>query len=381
MRCIGGGQQMLRVDRETPGPIADDIGRGLVQRLESALHDDSVLVLSDYGKGVLTRDVIRGGMAAAKRRGRPVIVDPKGRDYSIYQGADIITPNRNELADATGLPVRDDDEAAAAARRLIEQCGFSIVVAKRSEQGMTIALRDGHVHHLRAEAREVFDVSGAGDTVTATLAAGLSIGLSIRDAAALANLAAGVAVGKLGTAPTTRQELLQAISATERVASDCKLWSLDQAASRVRHWKQSGLRVGFTNGCYDLLHPGHIRLLEEARGACDRLVVGLNTDDSVRRLKGPRRPIQTELARATVLASLASVDAVVLFGDDTPLELIRTLKPDVLFKGADYSVETVVGASDVIAAGGQVVLIDLVPDQSTSRLVRRMSEPEQRSAA
>lgn len=376
IRCVAGSQQMLRLDRETVAALSTTAASSIVAKLTAALRPHSVVVLSDYGKGVLTPELIQSVIATAKVAGRPVLVDPKGRDYAIYRGADLITPNRSELALATGMPVDNDVNVIAAARRLIDQFDFGVVVAKRSEQGMTIVTRAGEVHHLRAEAREVFDVSGAGDTVTATLATAISCGQSWPRAAFLANLAAGIAVGKIGTAPTTIGELRRSVLASRRGQSERKIQGWDEAAATILKWKAAGLSVGFTNGCYDLLHPGHVRLLEEARAACDRLVVGLNSDSSVRRLKGPTRPVQAEHARATVLASLASVDALVLFEQDTPLELIRSLRPDVLVKGADYTIQTVVGASDVQSWGGRVVLVDLVPEQSTTRLVKKMASEE-----
>jgi D-beta-D-heptose 7-phosphate kinase/D-beta-D-heptose 1-phosphate adenosyltransferase len=238
---------------------------------------------------------------------------------------------------------------------------------------MTVVPGEGRETHLPAEAREIFDVSGAGDTVIATLAGTLGAGARLVDAAHLANLAAGVVVGKVGTAVVRRKELLSALHHQERSIGEAKILPLDAAADQVERWRRQGRRIGFTNGCFDLLHPGHVSLLQQPRAACDRLVVGLNSDTSIRRLKGETRPVQPELARATVLASLASVSMVVVFEEDTPETLIRTLRPDVLVKGADYTIDRVVGADLVQSYGGRVLLADLAEGHSTTATIARMN--------
>jgi D-beta-D-heptose 7-phosphate kinase/D-beta-D-heptose 1-phosphate adenosyltransferase len=253
----------------------------------------------------------------------------------------------------------------------MRDCGLGAVVATRSEQGMSV-VAEPSVHHLPAEAREVFDVSGAGDTVVAALAAALAAGATLPDAARLANLAAGIVVAKVGTAVVRPDELTAALNRQGWEAAGAKVLSRAAAMERVEAWRRQGRRVGFTNGCFDLLHPGHISLLGQARAACDRLVVGLNSDASVKRLKGESRPVQGESARATVLASLASVDLVVLFEEDTPLALIEALRPDVLVKGADYTIDKVVGADLVQGWGGRVVLAELVEGQSTTKTIAKM---------
>ncbi|MBP2301494.1 D-glycero-beta-D-manno-heptose-7-phosphate kinase [Azospirillum picis] len=368
-RFIAGQQQLLRTDVETVVPIT--VGDRVLERVRAALPEVGGVILSDYGKGVLTDELVVAVIAAARAAGRTVVVDPKGRDYRRYRGADIVTPNRKELMEATGLPVRTDAEVVAAARQLIEGCGIGAVVATRSEQGMSVVTATNAVH-LPAEAREVFDVSGAGDTVVATLAAALSVGIELVDAARLANLAAGIVVGKVGTAVVRSAELLSSLHELQWRHGEEKVVTRDAAAERAERWRLRGKRVGFTNGCFDLLHPGHISLLKQARAACDVLVVGLNSDASVKRLKGESRPVQNETARATVLASLGCVDLVVVFGEDTPEELIRALRPEVLVKGADYTVATVVGADFVQSYGGEVVLAELVQGQSTTNTIKRM---------
>ncbi|MBC9177317.1 D-glycero-beta-D-manno-heptose-7-phosphate kinase [Roseomonas ludipueritiae] len=368
-RFIASGQQVMRADHEIARPIHERLADRLVRIAADTVAATSVMVLSDYNKGVLSNDVPARLIAAARAAGRRVVVDPKGHDYSRYAGADIITPNRAELALATGLPVETEEEIVAAARALREAHGFGAVLVTRSEDGMT--LLDGDtLHHFPAEAPEVHDVSGAGDTVVAVLAAGVASGLPLPVAARLANIAGGLVVGKVGTAVARENDLLEAL--TPERGTLRKVMRRASAAEQVERWRQRGWRVGFTNGCFDLLHPGHVHLLEQARSWCDRLVVGLNADSSVKRLKGPSRPIQQEAARAAVLASLSTVDLVTIFEEDTPVELIRLLRPDVLVKGADYTVAQVVGGELVQEWGGVVKLAELLPGNSTTATVARI---------
>ena len=368
-RFLANGQHMLRADHEEVGPIQQRLADRLVRIAGDAAAATTVMVLSDYGKGVLVGDTAARLIQAARSAGRRVVVDPKGRDYSRYAGADLVTPNRAELAEATGMPVDTEEDIVAALRALRDAHGFGAVLVTRSEDGMTL-LDGDKLHHFPAEAAEVQDVSGAGDTVVATIAAGLGAKLPLAVAVRLANIAAGIAVGKVGTAVTREEEILEALG-PERGALR-KVMSRSAALEQVERWRRRGWRVGFTNGCFDLLHPGHVHLLEQSRSWCDRLVVGLNSDDSVKRLKGPARPIQNEAARAAVLASLATVDCVTVFDEETPLELIRLFQPEVLVKGADYTVETVVGAEIVQGYGGQVKLAQLLPGNSTTATVARM---------
>ncbi len=368
-RFIANGQHMLRADQEVVQGIHPRLADRMVKIAADAVAATAIVVLSDYGKGVLDGVTAKRLIDAAQAAGRRVVVDPKGRDYSRYAGADIVTPNRAELAEATGMPVDSEEAILAAMRALAAAHGFGAVLVTRSEDGMT--LLDGErMHHFPAEAEEVHDVSGAGDTVVATLAAGLAGGLPLPVAARLANIAGGIVVGKVGTAVAREEDLLEALT-PERGALR-KVMSRTAAFEQVERWRRRGWRVGFTNGCFDLLHPGHVHLLEQARSWCDRLVVGLNTDASVKRLKGAARPIQHEAARAAVLASLATVDCVTLFDEDTPIELIRALRPEVLVKGADYTVEQVVGGDIVLDYGGQVKLAQLLPGNSTTATVARI---------
>jgi D-beta-D-heptose 7-phosphate kinase/D-beta-D-heptose 1-phosphate adenosyltransferase len=372
-RFVSAGQQLLRMDEEDAGQAVATVQQALIAAIDAAVPGCGAVILSDYGKGVLSAaqstDALRHAIATANAAGRPVVVDPKGADYTRYRGASLLTPNRNELREATRMPVDGDEAIVAAARHLIECCGVGGVLVTRGADGMTLVSAGDDPVHLPALAREVFDVSGAGDTVVAVIAAGLAAGLDTIVAAELANVAAGIVVGKAGTAVVHREELAHAlIGATE---GGGKVLTRTALADRVAGWRQRGLTVGFTNGCFDLLHPGHISLLEQAAASCDRLVVAINTDASVTRLKGPSRPVQNEASRALVLAALACVDAVVAFDEDTPLALIQAILPDVLVKGADYARANVVGGDLVEAHGGRVMLARLEEGFSTTATIAR----------
>lgn len=371
-RYVAGSQQLLRADRETVNEVTPAIADDIARVVAAAITDCGVLVLSDYAKGVLTPPSITAMIAAAHRAGKPVLVDPKGYDYTRYRGATLLTPNRRELAEAVQLPTGTPAEVVAASTKLIKLCQLEAVLCTLGADGMSLVLRSGESHLLPAVAQEVFDVSGAGDTVVATLAASLASGLSMLDAARLATVAAGIVVAKVGTAVAYADDLVRALHHEDIATGERKVMTLPQAIDTVEKWRRQGLRVGFTNGCFDIIHPGHVSLMSQARAACDRLIVGLNSDASVRRLKGEGRPVQTEAARAAVLSSLASVDQVVIFAEDTPLALIEALKPEVLVKGADYTVDKVVGADLVRGWGGRVLLADLTPGQSTTATIKRM---------
>jgi D-beta-D-heptose 7-phosphate kinase/D-beta-D-heptose 1-phosphate adenosyltransferase len=368
-RYLSAGQQLLRADREETSPVQPRLAERLVRIARDAMAATSLTVLSDYQKGLLSGEVPTQLIAAAREAGRPVIVDPKGPDYSRYAGADIIMPNRADLAEATGMRVDSEAAIVAAGTALRQRHGFGAVVVTRGNDGVTL-VDDSGARHFPAEAAEVYDVAGAGDTAVATLAAALAARLELPVAVRLANIAAGVVVGKVGTAVAREADLLAALSPQGSALR--KIVSREAAIEHVQRWHHKGWRVGFTNGCFDLLHPGHLHLLEEAREACDRLVVGLNSDPSVRRLKGAGRPVQPEAARAAVLASLASVDLVTVFEEDTPEALIAALHPDMLVKGANYTLDQVVGADLVHGWGGMVVLAELLPGHSTAATVERI---------
>lgn len=373
-RFVAQGQHMLRADREVTTPVDAATETALLALVEAELLGHQVLVLSDYAKGVLTDRVVTGAIRLAERAGIPVVVDPKSPDVTRYRGARVITPNLRELRQASGIDPDDDAQTIAAATHLLDNAGIGAVLVTRAEKGMTLVDRNAPALHVPARARQVADVVGAGDTVVATLALAIGAGGSLAEAATLANAAAGIVVGKRGTATVSRAELISEIEAAYGrgvVPSSVKIYDRAGAQDAAAGWRRDGLRIGFTNGCFDILHVGHLSLLEYSRMQCDRLVVGVNADASVRRLKGPDRPINTDRDRARMLASLAVVDAVAIFDEDTPLDLIAALQPDVLVKGADYELSQIVGADLVTARGGEVLRFGLVPERSTSAILAR----------
>jgi D-beta-D-heptose 7-phosphate kinase/D-beta-D-heptose 1-phosphate adenosyltransferase len=371
-RYVAAHQQLLRADRETVRPLSQHLRDDLLRLVKDALNEHEVVIVSDYAKGVLAGEVANAIILASRAAKRTVVVDPKDRDWDRYAGASVLKPNRRELASATGMPVETEAEIVAAARHALERHGFDALLVSRSEDGVLLVAANGAVHSFATEAREVFDVSGAGDTMVATLAAALAAGATLPEAARLANVAAGIVVGKVGTAVVHGAELNEALLAGDDERHP-KVLPRPSALDRVEAWRRQGARIGFTNGCFDLLHPGHVSLLAQAKAACDRLVVGLNSDASVRRLKGAGRPVQAEAARAQVLASLASVDLVVVFEEDTPVALIEAIRPDLLVKGADYRLDQVVGGDFVRGYGGKVLLAALEPGHSTTATIRRLS--------
>ena len=370
LRILGGRQQMLRLDSERVGarPVADS--QLLIEKVLAELPGCHAVVLSDYAKGVLTPQVCQAIIEAARRRGAPVLVDPKAEDYSRYRGATTICPNLGELAVATRLDVANLDGMFSAAEAMVPALGLEFLIATLSEKGIAL-IRPGNRFLAPAVARQVFDVSGAGDTVIAVLALCLASGLKPETAVQVANFAAGVVVGKVGTVPVEKHELLAALAPEIALHGEDKVLTRSELVSRVSLWKANGERVVFTNGCFDLLHIGHITVLEQARRFGDRLIVAINSDASVSSIKGPTRPIVGERERARVLAALAAVDAVVVFDEPTPLELIVAARPDVIVKGGDYGVDTVVGAREVLSWGGQVKIVPIVQGFSTTRLLEK----------
>jgi D-beta-D-heptose 7-phosphate kinase/D-beta-D-heptose 1-phosphate adenosyltransferase len=372
-RHVADRQQILRADIESRAPLSAQLSALVATEFRAAAALADVIILSDYGKGALSDSMAQTLIGAARELNKPVLVDPKSRSFGKYRGATLLTPNRLELQLACGTECLTDEQVISGARQLIDQGICSSMVVTRGKDGMSIVEAAAPPTHLRTVAREVFDVSGAGDTAVAALSLGIAAGAGVVDAARLANVAAGIVVGKYGTAAVTPGEIVATLEQGERGAEASKTFTLDSVLQLVGRWRELGLRVAFTNGCFDLLHPGHVALLEQARAAADRLIVRLNADISVRQLKGPGRPVQSEVARATVLASLKTVDAVVIFAEETPLALIETLMPDVLVKGADYTVENVVGADSVLRRGGKVLLANLIPAQSTTNTLKRVA--------
>jgi len=371
-RFIAGNQQILRTDQEQTIPLNSQSETELLALFKSQIQDHDLIVLSDYAKGLFSHKGLQSLIQEARTHNKPILVDPKGHDYARYKGATLLTPNRQELTHVSRSEVQTQKDLESLACQVINTCDLQAMIVTQGADGMTLVEKSGDIERLPTQALEIFDVSGAGDTVIATLALSIASGASFSEAMHLANTAAGLVVAKVGTAIVHPDELIAALHHQEVEAHEKKIVSWQMAQEKIQKWKRRGKRVVFTNGCFDLLHPGHVSLLSQAKKAGDRLIIGLNTDSSVQRLKGPTRPIQQETSRAFVLSSLESVDLVVLFEEDTPLELIQALKPDVLVKGADYTVDQVVGAPFVQSYGGEVVLIDLVEGQSTTSMVSRM---------
>jgi D-beta-D-heptose 7-phosphate kinase/D-beta-D-heptose 1-phosphate adenosyltransferase len=378
-RIVGRTQQLLRLDiesREKP-PAAE--AADLQQRAADLVAKVHAVILSDYAKGALSNALCEAVIRAARNAGIPILADPKTPDFSKYNGATTVCPNLGELSAATRIPVHHTEELLAAGQALVAEHDFQFLTVTMSERGISV-LRNAGIYHSAARAREVFDVSGAGDTVIATLAASLAAGLKIETAVDLANVAAGIVVSKVGTVPIASNELVAALTPSSGVTAGEKILDRERIKLRVAEWRATGETIVFTNGCFDLLHVGHITLLEDCRRFGSKLVLGLNADASVCRLKGPTRPIVSERERARVMAALAAVDAVVLFEEDTPLELIRALKPDVLVKGGDYTIETVVGHEDVLAAGGRVEIVPTVEGFSTTNIVKKLTATSQETS-
>jgi D-beta-D-heptose 7-phosphate kinase/D-beta-D-heptose 1-phosphate adenosyltransferase len=377
-RFVSGGQQILRVDREKSAAISKDIESKIIARAEGLMTSVGAVILSDYKKGLLTDAVVSAVIEAARRHGKPVIVDPKGLDFTRYHGATVITPNRKELETASSMKAGSDEEVRAAAMKIIATCGIATVLATRSKDGMSIISETEAPVHIPANVREVYDVSGAGDTVIATFAAALGAGVTMRNAALLSNIAAGIVVGKPGTAVARPEEIENVISSgfameKQSYQRKTKLTTREGAAEQADRWRTRGFKVGFTNGCFDLLHPGHLSTLRQAKAACDYLVVAINSDASVKRLKGPSRPVQDETARTAILSALEMVDLVVVFDEDTPIEYLKAVKPDVLVKGGQYKLEEVVGYDLITSWGGKVVRAEMEDGFSTTNTIRKMA--------
>ncbi len=363
-------QQVLRVDREDASPFPDAAERRLVAAFKRALRGAGAVVVSDYAKGVVSETSARAAIAAARKARVPVVVDPKGRDYARYRGATVITPNRKETFEATGVEPTGAAGAEAAGRRLIELTGVDAAVITLDKDGMAIVPKKGACELVPTSPREVYDVTGAGDVVAAVLGLALADGRALRDAVHLANVAAGVEVGKVGAAPVSREEIRRALGG--RPGALHRVVDVPTLRRELSALRAAGKKVVFTNGCFDILHAGHARYLHEARREGDVLVVGLNSDASVRRLKGAGRPVVAQGDRAELLASLGCVDYVVVFGEDTPLHVIEQIEPDVLVKGEDWKDRGVVGREFVEARGGKVVLVKLLAGRSTTSIVERV---------
>lgn len=373
-RVLADERQVLRFDDETTRPYPPEDAAQLLDGIVAKIQAErpAAVILSDYAKGLATPAFCRALIAHCREAGVPVYVDPKGRDYDKYAGATAIKPNRAEMVELAQAMLW---EAAPieAAKRLRERLDLEFVALTLGAHGIAL-VREESLVEIPTVAREVFDVSGAGDTVIATLVSALASGLALADSTKLANLAAAEVVAHTGTVPVKREKLLVSVQAQDRVHPARKLYSLEELQVVVQAWRSEGLKVAVTNGCFDLLHAGHVRLLEDSAAQADRLIVALNSDASITRLKGPQRPLMPADQRVNVLGALECIDAVVLFEEDTPLNVIEAIRPDVLVKGGDYTVETVVGSDLVLSYGGEVRLVPLVPGLSTTRLAEAIQK-------
>jgi len=358
----------LRIDRECRANISTVQQDGILSFVERQLQQVQGVIISDYLKGVLTPALLKGLIALCRKQGVPVCVDPKGDDFSRYHGATLLTPNRREMEIAAGRAIRDESSLLQVGRKLLQDLDLKALMVTRSEEGMSLFVADGTVSNLPTEAREVFDVSGAGDTVVATIGAALAAGADIAVAARLANLAAGIVVGKLGTSTVTPEEILGVFSGNVD-RHDSKILPRKELTCLLEPLRRAGKTIVFTNGCFDLLHAGHVKYLQQARALGDLLVLGLNSDESIRRLKGPKRPLLEEAERAQILAALDCIDYLTIFAEDTPLELLQLVRPDILVKGGDYQSEEVVGKELVESYGGRLELIRFVDGKSTSNII------------
>jgi D-beta-D-heptose 7-phosphate kinase / D-beta-D-heptose 1-phosphate adenosyltransferase len=370
-RIIASNQQMLRFDRESRDAISVELEEQLISFVQKTASSFDVILVSDYLKGVLTERLLRHIIATGREKGIPVVIDPKGSDYRKYRGATVLTPNRKEAQAASGISIADEESLRLAGRTLRDELELEALLLTRSEEGMTLFFRDGQEENLPTVAREVYDVTGAGDTVLSFLGAGLACGLPLSEAARLANLGAGVVVGKVGTSTVLPDELLNAHSHLHHDA-DAKIHSRETLSRLLEEERRKGKTVVFTNGCFDLLHVGHVKYLQAARRLGDLLVLGLNSDASIRRLKGPNRPLIGQEERAHIMAALNCIDFVVIFDEDTPRDLISALRPQILVKGGDYTPEGVVGKDLVESWGGRVELIHFVDGKSTTGIVERI---------
>lgn len=366
-RIIAGHQQVVRLDYEDRTSInvfQEDLLLGFV---EKTLGDIDVVLISDYLKGVLSKRILGEIIGLSKKYSCPVVVDPKGKDFSRYRGASLLTPNQHEVELATSRELHNHGNLQAIGESLYHDLELNALLITRGSQGMSL-FTDGSPIHLAADAREVFDVSGAGDTVLSLCAVGLAGGLPMTTSAELANLAAGIVVGKVGTATVSPAELLTAVLNKDQSLGH-KILSHERLSMVLEGHHQAGRKIVFTNGCFDLLHAGHVQYLQKAKKLGDLLILGLNSDESIRRLKGDKRPLLHQTERAQILAALDCIDYITIFEDDTPLDLIRLLKPDVLAKGGDYVAAEVVGRDFVESYGGQLILLEFENGKSTTNII------------
>lgn len=375
VRFTAAGQHLMRLDKEDTQPIGEEEIEKVVSALKPLISSHDVLILSDYAKGVLAPALLKQVIALAQIYGMPVIVDPKSHDFSRYAGASLLTPNTAEAELAAGFPIQTDDDAERAGHFLLNDSSVRAVLITRGAHGMSLISGHAPPFHLASRPLDVYDVVGAGDTVIATLACGIAAGGNLIEAVIAANVCAGLVVGKSDTATVAPEELidrLMSLAACRARQGEPLLLKASDLIAYTAARRAEGKRIGFSNGVFDLVHTGHVSLLCFAREHCDILIVGINSDESVRRLgKGEERPINSELDRATVLGAFGMVDVTVIFDDDTPLSLIELIRPDVLIKGADYNIESVVGSSLVLGYGGDVLLAPIEEGKSTTRMIEK----------
>lgn len=370
-RVMAGSHQIVRFDKESKDEINEENEEKIYSFAVSNIANFDAILLSDYKKGIITDNLSQKLITLANDKNIPVLADPKGSDYSKYKNATLLTPNKKEAKEATKIEIKDDESLVAAGLKLKRELNLKYSIITLSEDGIGI-FDEGKTIKLPTLAQEVFDVTGAGDTVLSALGIALALGADIVEAAKFANKAAAVVVAKVGSATVTVQEIISFENKDGAEDYEDKIVSREYLAKLVKGLKQSGKKVVFTNGCFDILHKGHVKYLSEARKLGDILIVGLNTDASVRVLKGEGRPINNEADRASVLSALGFVDFVTLFGEQTPKELIDELIPDILVKGADYKPEDIVGYDTVTSNGGKVMTIELVEGRSTTKTIERI---------
>ena len=365
-RIIAVSQQILRYDKESKNAISETSVSKMLDSLQGSIASFDIVILSDYGKGVLTDSLCKGVITLAKSAGVRVLVDPKGSDFSKYHGAYLLTPNKKEAVVATGIEIKDKESLERALLALKEECDLGVSMITLSEDG--IATYDKKVETFPTVAKEVFDVTGAGDTVIASIAFALCVGKTIQESAAFANLAAGVVVGKIGSATVSLDEIEEYEASLHKSTSDAHIKSFKDIQMLVKRYRANGKKIVFTNGCFDILHVGHVKYLQVAKSFGDILIVGLNSDASVSRLKGPTRPVNIAEDRAYLLAALEAVDFVVPFSEDTPYELIKMIEPDVLVKGGDYEGKAVVGTE----FAKELKLVEFVDGKSTTQTIQKI---------
>ncbi len=371
-RIIAANQQVLRIDRETRRPLGNRLEQELIKRIIAIMSLQDAVLISDYGKGVLTDFVLKQVISHAKKMDIPLFVDPKGNDFSKYMGATCITPNKKEAQAATGIELNDEPDIVEAGHTLLNMCALDAVLITRSYDGMSLFMKDSKAYHIPTRAKEVYDVTGAGDTVLSVLGAGVAAGLMFPQAAELANLAAGIVVAKVGTSSVSPEEMIEHAARGESVLKKTGL--LHDLLQKISLLGPEKKKIIFTNGCFDLLHVGHIKYLQKARELGDFLIVAINSDDSVKRLKGDKRPLIREDERAMILSALECVDHVLIFKEDTPLSILKRIRPDILVKGGDYTKDQVIGRELVEGYGGRVELISYIDNRSSSNLINQILE-------